>query len=503
MSLDDYAKLVAGLQETLQALRTAVETLTAQLAQRDDDLRERDEELRKRDHELEQLRRKLFGRNTEKMPPKERELAKSDDPAARKARTKTRRDAAAQKKRELPQVEVIHEVPQEQEVCHACVGPFRDLGEGEISSEIEYVPGRFVKRRHVRKRRVCRCGDTIVVAPAPPRVADGVLYGPGIHARAVVAKCADSMPLERQSKALQRDGVDVSPSTLGDMFHRVADSCKPLYELVLDEIARSGRVNADETPVRVQAGRGKTRRSYMWTFIGAGHIAFHYSPSRSGQAPATILGAYTGLLQVDAYSGYNKVCTPSGWTRVGCLAHVRRYFFNALKTAPEAAEEAMKRILIIYRVEYEAENQGILGTDAHRVLRQAKSRPMLDAMQLWLRQQRDLHPPKSPMGKAISYALNAWPSLEVYLHNPAVKPDNNRAESALRAVALGRKNYLFVGSDEAGHNLAVLQTLVATCHAHGVNPEAYFADILIRVQHHPANRKRELLPDQWKKLFSG
>ncbi len=484
MSLEEYAELVKSLQKTMEGLQQSLESLRAENAQ---------------------LRGMLFGRRGEKIPPTEREVAKRQgDTQARRDRTKAKRANAAQRRRELPEVEVVHPVAPEQENCPECHGAFRDLGEGEASSEIEYVPGRFVRRRHLRKKRVCRCGDTIVVAEAPARVADGVQYGPGLHAHVAVSKCADSLPLYRQSKRLKREGIDIGDSTLGDIFHRTAQCCEPLYDLVLEEVARSGHVNADETPIRVLAGgsAGKTRRAYVWTFIGAGHVAFVYSPSRSGETPTTVLGAHRGFLQVDAYSGYNKVCTPAGWTRVGCLAHVRRYFFNALDTAPEAAKEAMERILAIYEVEYEAQLAGTVGTDAHRQLRQSKARPLFDALYAWLLEQKDHHPPKSPIAKAISYALSAWETLLVYLDHPDVRPDNNYAESALRAVALGRKNFLFVGNDDAGKSLAVLQTIVATCQAHDVNPQAYLADILIRSQTHPKSQKRDLLPDRWKELFA-
>ena len=489
MSIEEYAKLVQSLQQTLQQLQETVAALRADLA--------------KRDGELAELRRMLFGKRRERMPPIEREIAKkSADPEARKEKARQRRVAAAQRKRELPEVEIIHPVDPEREKCLGCDGPFRDLGAGEASFEIEYVPARFVRRRHVRQKRVCRCGDTIVVGEAPNRVADAVLYGPGLHAHCVVSKCADALPLYRQGKRLQREGVDISDSTLGDMFHRVAQTCRPIYDLIIDDIAKSGSVNADETPIKVQAA-GKTRRAYIWTFIGAGHVAFRYSAGRGGDVPAKLLGAYTGLLQVDAYGGYNKVCAPEGWTRVGCLAHVRRYFFNAQETSPEAAQEALSRILAIYQVEYEAERTKIVSTDAHRTLRHQKARPLLDALHVWLLDQQGRHPPKGPMGKAITYALTAWPTLLVYLDHPDLRPDNNIAERALRAVALGRKNFMFVGNDDAGENLAVLQTLVATCHAHDVNPQTYLTDVLIRIQTHRASLIRDLLPGPWKMLFGG
>lgn len=487
----------------MRQLQQAVAGLRSDLARRDADLARRDAELEKRNAEVAQLRRQLFGKRGEKMPPMERELAKKKgDPEALRALALKRRNVAAQKKRELPVVEVIHQIDSEQEDCQCCHGPFRNLGEGEVSYESAYVPARFIRRRHVRQKRVCQCGKTIVVADAPARVSDGVQYDAGLHAHAVVSKCADALPLYRQAKRFQREGVDISDSTLGDLFHRSAELCRPLYDLILQEVARSGRVNADETPIKVQAKK-KTRRAYIWTFIGGGHVAFLYTPGRGSDVPGTVLGAYTGLLQVDGYGGYNKVCAPTGWTRVGCMAHVRRYFFNAQETASDAAKEALSRILGLYEVEYEAQQRDIVGTSEHKELRQRKAKPLLDAFHSWLVDQEGRHTPKGPMGKAIAYALKAWPTLSIYLDHAELSPDNNAAEAALRAVALGRKNFLFVGNDEAGENLAVLQTMVATCHAHGVNPQHYLTDILMRVQTHPASRKRDLLPDRWKLLFDG
>lgn len=463
-------------------------------------------ELARRVTEIAQLRQQLYGKRGEKMKPVADELTQRQatglDPKSRQARARERRQAAATAKRALPTVDIQHPVDAAAQRCVACDGRFRDLGEGEKSFEMEYRPGRLVRKRHIRQKRVCQCGDTIVVAPAPARVEDGVTYGPGFHAHVAVSKCADSLPLYRQAKRMKREGLDISPSTLGDIFHRTASCCRPIYDMIVEEVANSGQVNADETPLPVQA-KDKTRRAYIWTFIGAGHVSFVYSPTRSGETPGNVLGGRHGYLQVDAYSGYNKICAPEGWTRLGCLAHVRRNFFNAQLTAPEAAKEALERILSIYAVEYEAAALGIVGTTQHRDLRQRKCRPLFASFHGWLQQQQPRHPPKSPMGKAITYALNAWASLLVYLEDPNLKPDNNAAEGALRAVALGRKNFLFVGNDVAGENLAILQTVIATCQSHGVDPQAYLTDVLIRIQTHPAARKRELLPDQWQTLFSG
>ncbi len=490
MDDDSGARLNEELRATLAELRQIISQLR--------------EDLAKRDAENAELKRMLFGKRSERVVPIEREIKKAtpETAPARQAATKERRTARARQKRELPEVEIVHPVSPAAEHCSRCGGNFRDLGDGDVSSEYEFVPGRFIRRKHIRKKRVCQCGCTIISADPPDRVADGVQYGAGLHAHVVVSKCCDSIPLYRQAKSLQRQGVPISDSSLGDMFHRAAEICRPLYDILLREIAASGYVNADETPLPVQS-TGKTRRAFIWTFIGAGHVAFSFSPSRSGSTPASILAGNTGFLQVDAYGGYNGVCTPERWVRVGCLAHVRRYFFKAKETAPEAAQDALSRILSIYRVEYEAETLGIVGTDAHLELRQRKAKPILEAFQTWILQQQTAHTPKSPMGKAITYALNAWPTLLVYLSDAKLRPDNNAAERQLRAIALGRKNFLFVGSDVAGENLAVLQSLVATCCAHDVNPHSYLTDVLVRSRSHPASRARELLPDQWKRLFGG
>jgi transposase len=500
MSSTPHAQPVARQRASLQDLQAIIEQQAAIIEQQAALIEQLQARIAQQEAEIAQLRRKVFGRSSERMPPPE-QRAKIGDPEERERRRRERRAVNAEKKRELPVEQEVYEVPAECEQCPSCAGPFRDLGEGEVSSEIEYLPGRFVCRRRVRKKRVCRCGDTIIVADAPTRAADSVGYGPGFHAHVVVAKCCDSIPLYRLSKKLEREGCEVSDSTLGDVFHRSASICKPLYDLIVQEVAESGHVNADETPIRVQA-QGKARRAYVWTFIGAGHVAFVFSPTRSGETPASVLGAQTGFLQVDAYTGYNRVCTPKGWTRVGCLAHVRRYFFEAQQTAPEAAGEAMRRISAIYEVEREARQAGMTGTAAHRELRQRDARPLFESLHTWLTQEQGCHVPKSPMGKAITYALNVWPTLLVQLDNPALALDNNAAERALRIVALGRKNFLFVGNDRAGESLAILQTMVATCKAHDVNPEAYLADILIRTQERSC-KKRDLLPDRWKILFSG
>jgi transposase len=245
----------------------------------------------------------------------------------------------------------------------------------------------------------------------------------------------------------------------------------------------------------------------IWTFIanqeGATDpddkplIGYVYSPSRSGETPVKVLGDTVGLLVSDKFSGYNKVTVPGRRERAGCLAHVRRKFFDARSTSPEA-QTAMDFIVEVYKVERAALDDDLLGTDAHLAMRQSRSREVMSDFKAWLEAEQPKHLPKGPMGEAISYALGQWGALTKFLTDARIPVDNNASENALRAAALGRKNWLFVGHDEAGENVAGLFSLVMTCEANAVNPAAYIADVLLRVQTHPAARIDELLPHNWK-----
>jgi transposase len=408
----------------------------------------------------------------------------------------------AEKKRQLVTRRVEHKVPEEQKVCPKCGGhDFSKLGEGKMTEEYELVPAMVERRLHVQEKLRCRCGETILTAPAPTKVFDKARFGPTFMAQVAVAKCADSLPLYRQAKAYRRAGVRVNDSTLGDLFHRTAELVEPLYDRLLKLISGKEIVLADETTQRVQA-KGKTRTAWLWSFIGRDEverelIAYVFSPSRSGETPVEVLGETKGKLVADAYSGYNKVITPGGRERAGCLAHLRRRFFDAQSTAPEAAKKAIGFILDVYRVERAVLDADLLGTPDHLEMRQTKSKAVMDDFRAWLLDEQGRHPPRGPMGEAIGYALGNWDALTLFLTDPHLPIDNNASERALRVAALGRKNFLFVGTNEAGENLAGLYSLIATCEVNGVNPVSYLADVLLRVQTHPTARIDELLPHHW------
>ena len=324
------------------------------------------------------------------------------------------------------------------------------------------------------------------------------------------------MPLHRLCKKIGRGGVHIHRSTVNDLFHRVASLLSPISEQIFAEIREAAVVNADETPLKMQA-KEKCRKGYMWVFVAGANIGYEYSLSRSGDTPLDVLGASQtqeaqtkvetkaetktkagGFLQVDGYTGYNTVCVPEGRKRMACMAHVRRKFYEALGTAPKEAEQAISLILDIYRIEIEAAENGFYGTDKHLALRQTEGKEKFDAPKVFLGDQKERAPPKSPMGMAISYALGQWSYFEPYFQSAEVRLDNNVSENALRQIALGRKNFLFVGSERAGKNLAVLQTIVATCSANGVNPEEYIKDVLLRLGSTKSSKLRTLLPKNWK-----
>ena len=285
--LEPLKQMVAQLQQTLEQQTAAMEKLQAENAE---------------------LRRLLFGHKSERMPPIKKEVQRRQgdseaDADKRRKQGQKKRERNAKAKKKLPTEDVIHDVADEDQVCPHCGGSqYRDLGQGEVADEYEWVPGHFVRRRHVRRKKACRCGAHVITAPGPVRVTEGTQYGPGLHAQVVVDKLCDSLPLYRQARRMQRVGMPICRSTLCDLFHRTGEQLTPLHRRMLQLVRQDSHVNADETPIGVLAP-GKTRRAYIWTFIGGPIVAYVYSPSRSGKTPVDVLGTSQGYLQVDGYSG--------------------------------------------------------------------------------------------------------------------------------------------------------------------------------------------------------
>ena len=504
MSEDDLDKLdpdavddTMSLRGLVRQLLTLIGTLQALIAELRSDAAKRDEKLAEKDAEISELKTALLGPKTERGSRSDREPKPPVPEAVKKAKRKRARGKAKTTRKarneQLDTERVLHPAD---DSCPCCGsgGPFISM-RPEVSTEIEYLSERLTRLLHVIEKKLCPCGH-IFSGETPERVVEGGHYGPGVYAHAVVSKCADALPLNRVAKRFRRAGLHIARSTLTDLYHRSAELLAPIYRRLVALVSGSFYINADETSQPVM-DKDHCRRGFIWTFIAGGVIAYVFSANRSGETPRRLLQGTVGALQVDGYTGYNDVCVPEGRTRYGCLSHARRYFHKARDHCPDEVDHSIRVILKLYQVEYDAAAKNILGTNAHRLLRKHRSRPIMDEWKLWLTERKDTHAPKSPMGRAIRYTLNQWEYLTRYIADPKVRLDNNISEGALRIIALGRDNFRWVGHDQAGENLAILQTIVATCVASDVNPQDYIADVLMRVGHHPASLIDELLPMNW------
>jgi len=494
--------------------------LREQLAERDAKLAEREAKLEALQAQNEKFRQMLFGKSSEKLPSIKEEVRRQveeedfaiDLPAGaseeeinearateRRKRGRKNSEETREKRRKalekLPVVrEVVHVTPNQLPEGMS-VEDFRPLGQAEVVRRIEHVAEHLVVIEYHLEKLVERSGERIIQALSPPNVIDGGAWGPGVYARVIVQKCVDSMPLYRQERALGRAGFGIARSVLCDLFHRAAEVLLPIYERLMALVTSHPYVQADETKLRMLKAK-QSKDAWMWTLLCEDIVAYVFSASRSAETPNHLLEGTAGHLTVDAYAGYNGVVGDGGRTRVGCWAHLRRYFYQALSSAPEA-RQVLDLIVSLYRIESDAALNHQLGTPAHLLLREELSTPIVEKIEAWVDERIDATPPKSPLGKALAYAKNQRQAMRAFLSDPKLPLDNNASERALRIIAVGRKNFLFVGHEQAGQNLAVLQTLCSTCLLHDVNPYAYLRDVLVRVRHHPHQRLDELLPMNW------
>ena len=398
----------------------------------------------------------------------------------------------------LPRETHVHQ-PDPQ--CSGCGGTLRQLGE-DVSEVLEYVPARFKVIRHVRPRLVCRCCEHITQVPAPSRPIARGLAGPGLLAHVLVSKFVDHLPLYRQSEIYAREGVDLERSTLADWVGQSSQLLRPLINALNRHVMSGHKIHADDTPISALApGTGKTKTARLWTYVRddrpAGYttpaaVWFAYSPDRKGQHPRSHLKDFSGILQADGYAGFAQLYSSGSVQEAACWAHARRKFYDVYKdqSSPLAAE-ALQRIAVLYAIESEVRGQP---PDLRKATRQSRARPLLEQLHVWLNQTLTQVSKKSAVGGAILYALNRWQALVRYCDDGRIEIDNNAAERALRAVALGRKNYLFVGSDAGGERAAAIYSLVGSAKLNDLNPQAYLTHVLERIADHPINRVEELLP---------
>jgi hypothetical protein len=348
----------------------------------------------------------------------------------------------------------------------------------------------------------CAGCDRIVQAPAPSRPIDRGLAGPGLLAHVLTAKFCDHLPLYRQSEIYAREGVDLDRSTLAKWVGESSSLLAPLVEVLRRYVLSADKLHGDDTPVPVLApGTGKTKTGRLWTYVrddrpsgslDAPAVWFAYSPDRKGEHPQRHLAHFRGILQADAYAGFNKLYEDGLIQEAPCMAHIRRKFFDLMEAHQSpVATEAVERIALLYAIEKEIRGRS---PDERRRVRNARARPLVESMHLWLKASLATLSRKSDTAAAIHYALSLWDAMVRYLDDGRIEIDNSAAERALRGVAVGRRNYLFAGSDRGGERAAVFYTLIGSAKLNGLDPEAYLQHVLTHIADHPINRIEELLP---------
>lgn len=480
---------VAGLKAQLNTRAAEIEHLKLQIAR---------------------LRRMQFGRKSEKLDHQIEQLElqledlQADDAEAERempAADQAPRKWAARKPlpEHLPRDERRYLPPDE--ACPSCGGKLHQLGE-DVAEQLEFVPASFRVIRHVRPKLACGCCDAIVQAPAPSRPIARGIAGPGLLAHVLVAKFADHLPLYRQSVIYAREGVELDRALLASWVGAASALLRPLVDAIRQHVLAGTKLHADDTPVPVLApGNGKTKTGRLWTYVRDDRPAgdntppavwFAYSPDRKGIHPQSHLAQFKGVLQADAYAGFNALYENGDIHEAACWAHARRKFHDLHAARPSPlTTEALRRIAELYRIEAEIRGKP---PDQRKSVRQTEACPLLDDLERWLRTSLEKLSRKSDTAAAILYALNLWPALTRYCDNGAIEIDNSAAERALRGIAIGRRNYLFAGADSGGERAAAIYSLIGTAKLGGVDPEAWLRHVLANIAEHPVNRVGDFLP---------
>ncbi|HHL4704334.1 TPA: IS66 family transposase [Escherichia coli] len=504
----------SSLPDDINALKRLLAEQEALNRALQEKLNEREREIDHLQAQLDKLRRMNFGSRSEKVSRRIAQMeadlkalqkesdtltGRVDDPAVQRPlrQTRTRKpfpeSLPRDEKRLLPAASC----------CPECGGSLSYLGE-DAAEQLELMRSAFRVIRTVREKHACTQCDAIVQAPAPSRPIERGIAGPGLLARVLISKYAEHTPLYRQSEMYGRQGVELSRSLLSGWVDACCRLLSPLEEALQDYVLTDGKLHADDTPVPVLLpGNKKTKTGRLWTYVrddrNAGStlapaVWFAYSPDRKGIHPQNHLAGYSGVLQADAYGGYRALYESGRITEAACMAHARRKIHDVHARAPTyITTEALQRIGELYAIEAE-----VRGCSAEQRLaaRKARAAPLMQSLYDWIQQQMKTLSRHSDTAKAFAYLLKQWDALNVYCSNGWVEIDNNIAENALRGVAVGRKNWMFAGSDSGGEHAAVLYSLIGTCRLNNVEPEKWLRYVIEHIQDWPANRVRDLLP--WK-----
>lgn len=508
----------SNLPDDVDALRAIIVTQARELAEQTRRLQGRDTLIETLKAQLASLRRSRFGVSSEKIDRaiEQLELALEEIEASASeggARVPVGEGEALRSKpsrqplpEHLPRHDVVHELADC--ACPACGGrDFLKAG-STISEVLDYVPASFRVVRNHQHRFVCKGCDTTITAKMPTPPIDRGKPGPGLIAHVLVSKYCDHLPLYRQSGIYAREGVDLARSTMADWVGKANGLLTPLIGALRDHVFAADRLHGDDTPVPVlEPGKGSTRTGRLWTYLRDGRpwadlappaVCYVYSPDRKGEHPRGHLATFRGVLHADGYAGFRELYEPRKHgeppliREAACMAHVRRKFFDLTVAGPApVAQEALQHIGALYDIE--ATIRGA-PPDRRREVRQQEIRPRFEAWRLWLDGMLKQLPRKSGTAEAIRYAITRWEALGRFIDDGTIEIDNNAAERSIRPIALGRKNWLFAGSDKGGERAAGILSLIETAKLNGLNPEAYLRSVLERIADHPINRVGDLLP---------
>ena len=402
----------------------------------------------------------------------------------------------------LPVTRRVHDLADDEKPCPCC-GKMREKIGQESSWQVEFIPGRFERIEHVRIKYACRhCEQNadnpqISLAEKPLQPIDRGMAGPGLLAYVVTSKYSDYLPLYRLQNIFERNGFEIDRATQSVWCGDVADTLKPLHDLMVQRVLQSHIICTDDT-VMPMLWPGKTKQARMWVYIGDEANPYHvfdFTLGRGRDGPMTFLKGFKQTLVADAYGGYDGVVVGNEITRAGCWAHARRKFVDAEKSHPQIAAEAVGIIRQLYALEHKGKD---LSHQDRLCLRRAESQPILSHLQQRLWAWKDQLLPKHPMTEAVNYALNQWNELNVFACDGAVPIDNNISERDVKRIVLNRKNSLFVGNERGGRTAAILSSLTSTCKRHAIDPQRYLTQLLVNLPATPISHLPDWLPDQWK-----
>ena len=481
--------------------------------------------------QIEQLLRQRFGRRSEKMewgPLFDEgviaeimgQTLKQEEPEKEEVTYERRKPGKKGHGRQvlpdhLPRVREEIEVPADEKNCSVCGEEKRRIGE-EISEQLEFVPASLFVKETVRPTLACPQEHEVTTAPMPPQPIEKGLAGPGLLAQVAISKYGDHLPLNRQEDIFSRNKVSIPRSTQSDWMRQCAELCRPLEAVLKQTILNSKVIHTDDTTLPLQE-KGKTQKSKAWVYLDPIRLlaVFDFTRTRERDGPQKFLEGYSGYLQADAYAGYDSIYAGEQVREVACWAHVRRKFDEAKSAHPTAAVVAMAWIKQLYDVEREAKAWAkmlpVVLTEEERreriavkryALRQKKSTAIVEGFDAWLTEQEEVALPKSPLGKAIAYTRSNWDALKRYLEDGDLSIDNNIAERSMRHVAVGRKNWLFVGSERGGKTYATLTSLIYSAKLHKLDLFAYLRDVFTRLPETPLSQLEQFLPDVWKQTHA-